>query len=120
MWEEVLLSPVKLTKVIYFNSASGKITPAALRQLRAFVNSVKGVDVVTNISIYGYVQPTANNKADKALSTARAKNTASALKKLGIGKINDAVGMGKAINKSAAKSRYVRIVVRGFNDVTPR
>ncbi|MEY3278095.1 MAG: hypothetical protein RLZZ426_581 [Actinomycetota bacterium] len=119
-WEEVRLSPVKLTKVIYFNSASGKITPAALRQLRAFVNSVKGIDVVTNISIYGYVQPTANNNADKVLSAARAKNTASVLKKLGIGKINDAVGMGKAINKSAAGSRYVRIVVRGFNDVTPR
>ncbi|MEY3278096.1 MAG: hypothetical protein RLZZ426_582 [Actinomycetota bacterium] len=118
-WVVVPQTPIKMTKIIYFNSASGKITPAALRQLRAFVNSVKGIDVVSDISIYGYVQPTANNKADKALSTARAKNTASALKKLGIGKINDAVGMGKAINKSAAASRYVRIVVRGYNEVQP-
>jgi hypothetical protein len=84
------------------------------------VNSVKAIDTVTNISIYGYVQPTPNRAADNALSTSRAQNTAAALKKLGIGKIDDAVGMGRAINKKPAAARYVRIVVRGYNETMPR
>lgn len=110
---------VKLSKIIYFNSASGAITKAARAQLRALVAQAKALDSITDVSVYGYVQPTKNNAADLSLSRLRAKNTAAVLKKLGIATINDAVGMGKAINKSATKSRYVKIVIRGTRAANP-
>ena len=94
---------------VYFNLGSAVISKTNLKVLKLIAAKTKGLGSKITIQVRGYAQPTkGTEKSDLALTAARAKSVAKALKAFGVNTKIEYLGMGRATVNSA-KSRYVAI-----------
>ena len=91
---------------VYFEPYSADLSPAAKRALRALVNRASDVQVA-EVTIKGYVRPTAVTSNDASLSRARARSVANYLRSLGVDVEMDARGMGVASHRGATARKAV-------------
>ena len=111
------VEPVTFGKTVFFASGSAKLSPAAVKVLKALAVRIKGLDSVTSIKVVGFVQPVGAKSNDKSLAKARAVAVQKALKKYGVSAKITVVSKGRlALN--SAKSRKAVITVTG--EVAPR
>jgi uncharacterized repeat protein (TIGR02543 family) len=76
--------PKKLNLTVYFKGDRSYLTTEAKTALKKLAATAKQYGYATNITIYGRVKETNDKSYDTKLSSARAKNVAAYLKKLGV------------------------------------
>ncbi|MBU6244788.1 MAG: hypothetical protein KGP12_06190 [Actinomycetales bacterium] len=86
----------RLTAIIAFSTLSTAISPKAMRTLRALARRIPNGARSIVLQSVGYVQPTTRRANDDQLSTARARNVARAMNRLGVKGRTYAIGRGRS------------------------
>lgn len=100
----------RVTATITFDPLSTRITPKAQRVLRALARRIPKNARGIFMQSVGYVQPTTRQSNDDQLSTARARNAAQAMRRLGIQARTYAVGRGRS-TLPGGKGRRVNLTI---------
>jgi outer membrane protein OmpA-like peptidoglycan-associated protein len=81
---------------VYFGVLSDTLSPQSQRKLRTLVRNATKQGSISCAVVRGFVQPVGGTANDKSLSKARAAAVASYLKELGVTRVADVEGRGRA------------------------
>jgi outer membrane protein OmpA-like peptidoglycan-associated protein len=100
---------------VYFDVLSAKLTKKSKATLRDLVRKATARGNISCAVVRGYVQPVGGTANDKSLSRARALAVSGYLQELGIGRVADVQGVGRA-DETGSKAR--RATARVFVQVS--